>query len=509
MGLKSETGDDCECGRSFSNSFNAVVIGAGSTGLAVTETLLSAGVRDIGIVDAGSVQDSRNVDVRGFPNTSEENDSDKPNSPGAKAWFGSYAAYKNSFRENLVFDKRLSVRPSRYFGGFSRIWGATFDFYSQADKWPVGTFPSSEDIQFVSSLVAHSETSFLPGDLGQSGKIAGNKGAGEIADKLVRLRHTQFDVKKSVLAVNTENRKFACVLSGECIEGCPKNAIWFAGEAFTKCEQVQEIKILDGFLVLRISSDSSSEVNIFTICKKGGHHTISGKYCFLAAGPIATGKILIDSCFFDSLNFRDTATIFTVGLSLKQETKSPHHALSQFWVKPKDEYKCGVSAQIYPPSNVLKNRLPKGLVRAFAKSLVLILENNLYPIIAYSSARDSASFSMWKDAGQIRVSGRNSVFGISKICLNLVKLFWNLTKGGLFVPWMVKFTPPGTGFHFGSSLPHGSKSDYLGRIPKLENVSIVDASVLPNIELGSITPTVMANAVRITRTVIKEGLLDI
>ena len=61
---------------------------------------------------------------------------------------------------------------------------------------------------------------------------------------------------------------------------------------------------------------------------------------------------------------------------------------------------------------------------------------------------------------------------------------------------------PGASFHTGASLPmaqapRGAEADLLGRPAGLQNIHIVDATVLPAIAASTITLTVMANAHRI------------
>jgi choline dehydrogenase-like flavoprotein len=62
---------------------------------------------------------------------------------------------------------------------------------------------------------------------------------------------------------------------------------------------------------------------------------------------------------------------------------------------------------------------------------------------------------------------------------------------------MARYPEPLTGYHFGASLPMGSLTNMLGELPNLKNVHIVDSSILPRIEQGSITAAVMENAYRI------------
>jgi choline dehydrogenase-like flavoprotein len=103
------------------------------------------------------------------------------------------------------------------------------------------------------------------------------------------------------------------------------------------------------------------------------------------------------------------------------------------------------------------------------------------------------------DSG-IKVTSGSNIEYKSKRKLALALLRRRLLFGGVFIPPIGSdFSAPGTGYHFGATLPMGTASDYLGRIQDWKNIHIVDSSVLPFLEVGSITPTVMANAHRIAR----------
>jgi choline dehydrogenase-like flavoprotein len=62
---------------------------------------------------------------------------------------------------------------------------------------------------------------------------------------------------------------------------------------------------------------------------------------------------------------------------------------------------------------------------------------------------------------------------------------------------MVRMTGPGQSYHFGSTFPHGSGSDLLGRVGGFQHVHLVDGAVLPSVPSTTFTLTVMANAHRI------------
>jgi len=83
----------------------------------------------------------------------------------------------------------------------------------------------------------------------------------------------------------------------------------------------------------------------------------------------------------------------------------------------------------------------------------------------------------------------------------------NLIKSGV-VPllFLKKYYNFGKSNHYGGQFPHSNNpdtlnTDRLGRVKGTTNVHIMDASVLPIINTGPITGTIMANSYRITKEV--------
>lgn len=494
MPLKNETTKQEHLQKLVRNSY--LVVGSGPSAVAVCATLIQSGKLPI-VFDTGIAQNS------GFIPKNPKYKELKIDShvQKNKKWFDSYVPYLQWHESNLLIEKELNICQSFGFGGFSRVWGGTFDFYENLNEWPVGSIPIPDDIKLVKKIVPHSQTSSSSLHTGES--IQGCDFSDFFYQKIFKQKNLR--TKKSTLAINNrENDKYKCDLQGSCIKGCSKDAIWFSGNEMAEWIKENKIVYFPNFFLEKIIGRGKNTTLVFS----HENQTILLKdflRVFLACGPLGTGAILVRSGVKKSIEIKDTATIFFAALSWRKKNNlESHHSLSQWWVELAGSRQ--MRAQFYSPSvENLKILFEKFRFVEKLPILQRALILRLHPFIFYLNSKDSNSLIMTEAENYVLVREEINSRQNRSIRSNLVKLSKELRKVGLFIPIMLmKVTPAGSGFHIGSSMPHGDSTDSSGRVPDWGNIHIVDASVLPTIEVGSITPTTMANAVRITREVLKK-----
>ena len=254
-----------------------------------------------------------------------------------------------------------------------------------------------------------------------------------------------------------------------------------------------------GMLVRRIE-EFEGDVLIHLRLPDGSPGQIRAERVLIAAGPISSASIAVTSKMVGSLRIRDTATAFTAAVALRPEPKSLglHHGLSQWWIKGPNET---FLAQVYAPTSEhaprIAARLPGGdrWVRP-AK----FLARQIHPVVAYLSMSASDCLLVEGVDGRSRVTVQPTERSRENFVSSLVTLSRMFRRSGYVMPVKAaELTPAGTGYHMGASMPHGVGSDALGRLPGWRRTHFVDASVVPEIGVGSITPTVMLNALRIAR----------
>jgi hypothetical protein len=220
----------------------------------------------------------------------------------------------------------------------------------------------------------------------------------------------------------------------------------------------------------------------------------------IAAGPISSASIAVASKMVESVRIRDTATAFTAAMALRPEPNSPglHHGLSQWWIREPDG---NFMAQVYAPTSDhahrLAARLPGG---ALWMKPATFLTRQIHPVVAYLSMSASDCLLVEPLDGQARVRVQPTESSREKFISSLVTVSRMFRRCGYVMPVKAaELTPAGSGYHMGASMPHGIGSDALGRLPGWRRTHFVDASVIPEIGVGSISPTVMVNALRIAR----------
>jgi len=470
---------------------DVVVVGTGPSACGLVAALIDRGIRPL-VVDSS----------RDEPVPQEAGQSEMDDAIGFKTWRGSDAMYRPHPASGLVYQQELSVRAGNYLGGLSRVWGATYDRYREFRRWPHACIPGPSEWALVASLMPEAVT----------GEDLGADRVGQVALPMApRLRSfldsfpesPHYRVQPSRLAVQTRlDVTGHCTLAGACLTGCPSDAVWWAGEHFARWSKLGRITLKRGLWVQQFH-EAEDGVRIACIDDEGTTTSLECRRLFIAAGPIGTAAIMLRSREMPSVTIRDSMTAFTGLVDLRGPAVSDaqSHTLSHIWGRSRDH--ASFAIQIYPQDPSHAERLRKS-VRHAPQWLLTGINRRLYPAIAYLDSDASGNLEVTKsgEAVQVRIGetgDRRRMRG------HLTRFAGLAAQRGLMLPSVASdIGSPGAGFHIGASFPHGLGTDDLGRPVSLRRVHLVDGSVLPHLEAGSITPTVMANAARIGNHVERE-----
>lgn len=470
--------------------WDAVVIGTGPSAHATVTALIARGVRPL-------VIESSQEELGG---TFAARDG-MAASVGFKTWNGSDAMYRPHPRSPIRYDPRLTVRAANYLGGLSRVWGATHEPYREFRRWPQECIPAEVDWSAVFGSVPRTTTGQCAPADGPKLRVLPMEGRLTVVKRRSSARDP-YVLQPSHLAIETRlEAENVCDASGTCLQGCSQESIWWAGGSFCTWAQDGTIDLIRGEFVESLEeSRGGGSVLLHLVDTSGERREVECRRAFVAAGAIGTGAILITSGYVDRLTIHDSQTAFGAMVSIRNPRKGqpPSHSLSHLWAREREATE--FLAQLYPPDPSHADRVT-AKVPALPTVALEALVGRLYPFISYLDSDRSGTLLLRRSGSEFVVEpGRE---GDRRVMMgHLRHLARQVLKAGFLLPYFATdFAPQGGGFHFGASLAHGSVSDAWGRPFGLKRVHVVDASVLPHIEAGSITPTVMANAHRIARTV--------
>jgi ferredoxin len=471
-----------------------LIVGTGPTGVATGAALIDRGITPV-FIDSGSFPEKNTLDKVHVDLGGNQTINLRKN-VARKTWFGDESIYVPHPGSTVSHEAGIEARSSNGVGGYSRVWGATFDFPNAYDNWPPFSAPEQVDIDAICKLVPHATTTWKdpkPNSLIGSGLI------GEINAKSKKLKSNIWKHQPSKLAINVVSESRGCIACALCLTGCPTDSIWYSGDVLREWVSQGKAVLITGHHV-QSYVEFENHVAVLALNSEKSIEFIAEKVV-IAAGPLGTAAIIARS--FPSVSpirIHETTAIFSAGFSLRPERlDSPRHSLSQMWIS-RNQF----MAQIYGPDsgNLIRLISRVGWLNPF-RALMKPIISRMVPMICYLGQKSSSSLLVQNTGGKIFVTKGDKAKNLNAF-MNLWLLSTRLLRLGVFFPWFFsEISSSGSGYHMGASFPMGHKSDFLGRLISTESkrVFIVDASVLPEIQVGSITPTAMANAYRIGRLI--------
>jgi hypothetical protein len=519
------------------------VIGSGPSGVACVKALLDQG-RQVAMLDAGvtleperfglieklkssrpeqwsssdlaAYQAGMNPDVGGVP---------------LKLVYGSDFAYREADEHLGLRYDNVGVRPSFAKGGLSNVWGAAMMPFLDRDleDWPFKLSALAPHYAAVSRLTGLAachdalEESFSlytsqPTDLHPSRQcqqmldtMARHRGA--LARRGVRFGRSRLAVRG-----NLPPAEGGCVYCRLCMYGCPYGFIYTSADTVAQLQTVRGFSYQPDAVVTSVR-ESAQGVQISGYQKRTRQAQVwQGSRAFLAAGPIATTRIMLHSlgAYDQPVHLLDSQYFLLPLVLLRRvrgATREWLHALCQVFLEIADPAGQDTTAhiQIYSNNDLISQavanafgplRAPLGfLVRDFQERLLVaqgFIHSRHSSRIATCLRKDSAS-------GQERLELRSVLNPTASARVRKLVNFLCLQSrriGAMPLPLMLKFAEPGRSFHCGGSFPmsanpHGFQTDLLGRLPGWKRVHAVDSTIFPSIPATTITFSAMANAHRI------------
>ena len=378
--------------------------------------------------------------------------------------------------------------PSFSYGGLTRVWGAT------ADLWPRefldllgGNVPFlKEDLEIFYSMLFQTEIVVQEAQVNPRNFLAVSDSLKNLL-KTSRNRRNGWKFRSSNLAIQTDRTsKHACTACGNCLNGCPTDAIWSADRALDP--YLEKLSQVISGLVDEINITNYG-VDVSYVCSEGNRKVVRAKYCILAAGVPSTTKLFCEAAGLSAAQGDDTPVQFRLGLTIKRE-KTVTHNLAHIAGEASDS-----SVQLYPPNLQVWNRLihPRLLRSSITKRFL----SHIAPIITYGKPVENC----------ITYNGERFIGAKPKRNFRMhLSLARDLVRGGiLLLPFAAQRGEFGESYHSGAFFKDLISPS--GFVSAGSRVFIADATGLPFVRPGSITPTIILNSIRLARYLEKEFLV--
>ena len=461
-----------------------LVIGTGPTAVAAISKLIESG-RKIYVIDAGSTD-----------NTLRRNQFKlKEETKHLKSFDGSYDDYFAHEYSSVKYEDGLIARASNFPGGFSRVWGATHAGFDSSYDWPINAIPSKSDQMGLDAIMK--QTQILPTLASEKIREKFDQvsiGTWTSMDAYSASAHEHISNSQTLVQSTLENQK----------SSSSTNENWQSFPLVIDWVNRGKIKLYSENFVLHCGQ-YDERVVVQAVDKNGIVNVFTGKRLILAAGPIGTAQILVQSKILKSLEVLDCPTAFGGFVTLNRKSSNSVNSSmnSQWWAQEKDVG--GLFAQFYQPSVLNQSRIHSELpIFLRLKVISRWLASHTVPIVIYSPQTNAESLRITKNsADEITIESNPSVEMRAEFKSRLKDLAKLLRKAGFIAaPAGFRIANTGSGFHSGCSLPLNKRTSRLGCLPGLDRIHIVDTSVLPHLKVGPITTIAMLNAIRISTEVI-------
>jgi choline dehydrogenase-like flavoprotein len=525
---------------------NVGVIGSGFAGLAATKALVARGVVPT-ILDVGETLDPERQSLveklREIPidlwskedyDRISRNSTLKSKELPKKMHFGSdyiYAAHRTFAPIAPKVSGRVPF-PTFAKGGFSNIWGGAVLPVSESDMtdWP---FSASELEPYFRKVAQFLPISGGAGtleapfpsykdrlghlDIGPQGNLL-LKDLENVQDKLIEREMYFGKARLSVYTPETQDQGTPCVGCGECFVGCVHGSIFSTVPLFDELIRENCVAYARN-LYVRSLREEDGKVCVETV------NTTTGSLkewifdaVFVAAGPIDSTRILLRSghIFGTTVSLKESQK-FVIPMVRKQgahtaiedrsitlasvflEFKVPE--LSDHWIHLQV---VPMNRMVFEGAQLPGANLPIGeilwnpLLRRTMVGWCGLHSDHSSKIDLTLRQKPDSDIDVLEMDMRISERARKAVHKVSRSLLRTGTIF-----DTLFLPWLVRFSNPGSGTHCGSSFPMKRDrtgrfdTDSLGRPYNWSRVFVVDSSVLPSIPGTTLAYSVMANAYRI------------
>jgi ferredoxin len=327
---------------------------------------------------------------------------------------------------------------------------------------------------------------------------------------LDRYRRRREEIRAKGIVVGKARLAFAgdrCVRCGMCMTGCPYSLIYSASHTVDRFVKDGRVKHVSRVLVTGFDQPAGSTPSVRGIdLTTGRAMRIDADRVFVGAGGLGSTRIALNSLSAppNPVGLQESVQ-FLIPFISRRTAGDPRgqqdFTLNQFNLLLKYDEEAYTTSQVhcYPYNPAVAQALPGWLPQSFSGAVLGRVTAALGYLPSWRSPRMQLELRARHQGAlpdvSVRVVSDRRPAMLRSVLRRLSAVGPKLDLVPI-VP-MVRMSGPGKSYHFGSTFPHGSGSDLLGRVGGFRNIHLIDGSVLPSVPSTTFTFTVMANAHRI------------
>mgnify|MGYP001181422431 CR=1 FL=1 len=481
-------------------SYKILVVGTGPAGYGLLEAIYNKKNISVTIIDNSQLPNKEN-ELIDYESCVFSNNKFSGNRMGS---------FHSVIDNESIILKDDYPKISKTFGGFSNVWGGTVDFPSHKlnNYFLDNKINLDDSIKHFDSLlqkVAKGNSS-----LNNINLIKNLKGLNKFKKKLDKTKY--FSSKHSTTAINNNilnllSDESICKFCNSFNWACQSSTIWDTKESVRNFLELKNFSYIEKTKILSVKEESG--LVECTLEKENSQYVEKFNKVFLGGGAISTSIVMLNSDIVNQVEIKSSDLIQIPFLKLFK-TGLKNESFTDLFANYEDDSNSFFIQIYFFSKSVLM--LSSNIIKfvKFVKFIPNAFLNFFGGIFLYLNEDDSSTLIISKSSDGLSVGTKNLKSENKK---NNLKILKKALKSNSIIPlgMIQKEYLYGSSNHLGGQFFHNNlnkyknSSDREGRVKNLENVHIVDSSVLPYIDAGPLTFTMMCNSYRIG----KESLKDI
>ncbi len=469
---------------------NILLVGSGPASYICLKTLLEISSLNIVLIDNSNYQ---------------------PEQKDKECIYQSNFINKSRLIDNKIFEinnPQLDKLLTKSFGGLSTVWGSAVHdlldyekeiykklnidiekYFNELDDKLLFLTNQKNKLKNTISFPESTESDLLLKKLNNNSKI--------------NARHSKF-------LINFKNsRDFSlCKFCGSFKLMCSTGSLWSSKEEIYEHILNKDIEYLPNHKLIQFT-EKGENVQC-EILHNNKMKKLSFDYLFIGAGAFSTSEIFLNSNLVSNveINHSDLHTIPFIKKTNNNKSPMSHPVV---FISGEAEKKLFFSQLYFYSDSLLKIYLDNPYIYKIIKKFPNFIKNYFGGMRLFVDPSVSSKIVLNKINGVINKKIVEYDFESQKKVKK--KFLKNLNRRGIInLSFFSNNVRNGESYHFGSQFKPNNKtietsSDNLGRVGNLKKTFVIDSSVLPVVNTGPITYTVMANSLRITKEFIKKFIL--